>query len=76
MVRKKRYRVRNIDTVLIADAPKIEPFKEIMKDNISRVLNVEKNNISIKATTSEGVGAIGRGEAMAAHAVVLLKESK
>lgn len=72
----KNFKVHNIDTVLIADEPKIDPFKETMKDNISRVLKIEKGQVNIKATTSEGVGAIGRGEAMAAHAVVLLTEEK
>ncbi|MEE8359880.1 MAG: 2-C-methyl-D-erythritol 2,4-cyclodiphosphate synthase [Candidatus Omnitrophota bacterium] len=74
IVADKRFKVHNVDTVLIADEPKIEPFKENMKDKIKEVLKVSKEQINIKATTSEGVGTIGRGEAMAAHAVVLLEE--
>lgn len=70
---EKKHKVHNIDTVLIADEPKIEPFKEAMKDNISRTLKLDKDRINIKATTSEGVGTIGRGEAIAAQAVVLLE---
>lgn len=72
MASSRKFKVKNIDTVLIADEPKIEPFKDKMIDNISQVLNVKKDLINIKATTSEGVGTIGRGEAMAAYAVVLL----
>jgi 2-C-methyl-D-erythritol 2,4-cyclodiphosphate synthase len=74
LVALRRLKVRNIDTILIADSPKIEPFKEGMKDNMARVLGIGKDRINIKATTSEGVGTIGRGEAMAAHAIVLLEE--
>ena len=75
IVSSKKFKVHNIDTVLIADEPKIEPFKEMMKDAIKQVINVDRGQINIKATTSEGVGTIGRGEAMAAHAVVLLEDA-
>ncbi len=74
LVSKKRFKIKNIDTILIADEPKIEPFKDGMKDNIQRALGIARDQINIKATTSEGVGTIGRGEAMAAHAVVLLEK--
>ena len=76
MVVERKYKVCNIDTVLIADEPRIEPFKDRMRDNISRVVKIDKKDINIKATTSEAVGPIGRGEAMAAQAVVLLEEQK
>lgn len=72
-VSSKNFKVHNIDTVLIVQEPRIEPFKETMRNNISQVLKIKKDRINIKATTGEGVGAIGRGEAMAAHAVVLLE---
>lgn len=74
IVSGRKFRIKNIDTVLIADEPKIAPFKENMRDNISTALKVDRNNISIKATTSEGVGTVGRGEAIAAQAVVLLEK--
>jgi len=72
---EKGYKVLNIDTVLIAEEPKIKPFKDDMKENISRVLKIPKDSVNIKATTNEGVGPIGRGEAMAAHAAVLMEEA-
>lgn len=75
-VSEKKYRVHNIDTVLIAEEPKIEPFSEAMRDNISNVLKINKDQINIKATTGEKVGTIGRGEAIAAHAIVLLEKNK
>ena len=76
IVSKRKCKVYNVDTVLIADEPKIGPFKDAMKENISRILKVSRDKINIKATTSEGVGTIGRGEAIAAQAVVLLEEIK
>lgn len=69
----KNFRILNIDTVLIADEPKIDPFRDAMRVNISKVLEIEKDSVNIKATTSEGVGPIGR-EAIAAKAIVLVKK--
>ncbi len=74
IISQKRFKIINIDTVLIADEPKVNPFKESMRSNIARALNIDKSMVSIKATTSEGVGTIGRGEAMAAQAVILLEK--
>ncbi len=75
MASSQNFKIQNIDTVLIADQPKIDPFKDTMRHNISHVLNIDKGRVSIKATTNEGVGAIGRGEAIAAHAVILLENT-
>ncbi len=72
---EKNFHVGNIDVTLIAQAPKLAPYREKMRSNIAAILNINIENISIKFTTHDGVGEIGRGEAMAAHAVVLL-ESK
>ena len=74
LAHSKKFNVSNIDTVLIADQPKIAPFKDAMKENIARVLKIEGKRVNIKATTNEGVGTIGRCEAIAAQAVVLLNE--
>lgn len=70
---EKNVQIENIDVTLIAQAPKLAPYREKMRSNISAVLNTSIENISIKFTTHDGVGEIGRGEAMAAHAVVLVK---
>lgn len=72
IVLKKKYKVSNIDAVLIAEHPRIDPFKNSMRENISQALGIDKNCVNIKATTSEGVGTIGRGEAIAAQAIILL----
>ena len=61
--------VVNVDATLIAEAPKIAPHIVAMRANIAHTLQLETNRISIKATTNEGLGTIGRGEGMAAMAV-------
>ena len=68
----KGYRVSNIDSVLIAERPKISPYRDTMIKNIAGALEVEPQQVHVKATTGEGIGAIGRGEGIAAYAVCLL----
>jgi len=72
----RKYFIHNVDTVILAEEPKIYPFREKMVDVLSEILHVNKDAINIKATTNESVGAIGRGEAIAAYAVVMLEETK
>lgn len=74
MVSEKGYRIGNIDTVVLAEEPKIFPFKDNMVSAMAGILNIDKNKVNIKATTNEGVGSIGRGDAIAAYAVVMLEE--
>ncbi|MFA5146175.1 MAG: 2-C-methyl-D-erythritol 2,4-cyclodiphosphate synthase [Candidatus Omnitrophota bacterium] len=71
---KKNFSISNIDTMIIAEEPSIQPFRESMVEAMSKILGIGKDRISVKATTNEGVGAIGRGDAIAAYAVVMLKE--
>lgn len=70
------YKIINIDSTLILEEPKLGPFKNKMKQIISHLLGVTEDMINIKATTQEGVGSIGRGEAIAAYAVVFVEEVK
>ncbi|MGB9682119.1 MAG: 2-C-methyl-D-erythritol 2,4-cyclodiphosphate synthase [bacterium] len=70
---EKRYRIVNIDSVVIAEEPRLNPYIEKMKEKISRILEITSDSIGIKATTSEGLGSIGRKEGIAAIAVVLLE---
>jgi len=67
-------KIQNIDITIIAEEPRIQPFKERMRETIARILDVTADRINIKATTQEGVGSIGRKEAIASSAVVLLKK--
>ncbi len=70
----KKCRIANLDATLIAEAPKIGPYLESMRGKISAVLGIEVTRIGIKATTNEGMGALGRGEGMAALAVASVEE--
>lgn len=69
VLRKRGAEIVNVDGTLIAEAPKIAPHITAMRENIGRALRLEPSRISIKATTNEGLGTIGRGEGMAAMAV-------
>lgn len=73
-ISKKNLKVEYVDSVIILEEPKIEPFKDNMRKEISSALGVSLDNVNIKATTQEGVGAIGRGEALAAYAIVCLEK--
>jgi len=66
---QKNARVVNVDATVLAEAPKISPHIAAMQEKIADALGVKANAISIKATTNEGLGAIGRSEGMAAIAV-------
>ncbi|HEY1581870.1 MAG TPA: 2-C-methyl-D-erythritol 2,4-cyclodiphosphate synthase [Chthoniobacterales bacterium] len=66
---EKKCKVANLDATLIAEAPRIGPHLEAMREKISAALGMELSQVGIKATTNEGMGAIGRGEGMAAMAV-------
>jgi 2-C-methyl-D-erythritol 2,4-cyclodiphosphate synthase len=66
------YTIGNIDCSLIAERPKIAPYIPEMKRKISEVLNIDISNVGIKATTNEGVGSLGAGEAIACHAVATI----
>lgn len=74
LVAEKKYMVNNIDTAVIAEEPKIMPFKDRMVEAIAGILGIDRSRVNIKATTNEGVGAMGRGEAIAAYAVATLVE--
>ncbi|HHX87819.1 MAG TPA: 2-C-methyl-D-erythritol 2,4-cyclodiphosphate synthase [Firmicutes bacterium] len=68
----RRYKVVNVDAVIIAQRPRVSPYIEEMVNNISAVLNINPDMVSVKSTTTEGLGVCGRGEAIAAQAVVLI----
>lgn len=71
---EKGYIVNNVDTVILAEEPKVYPFKSRMVEKIAGILGIDAGHVNIKATTNEGVGSIGKGEAIAAYAVVTLEE--
>lgn len=69
---KNGFSVNNIDTTVAAQAPKISPYIAQMRENISRVLNIDISNVSVKATTTEHLGFEGRKEGISAYAAVTL----
>ena len=73
---EKKCRIVNVDATLIAEAPKIGPHLEAMREKISAVLGIDVLRVGIKATTNEGMGALGRGEGMAALAVASVEQSE
>ena len=72
---EKGFAVVNIDAALLAQAPKVAPYKAQMAENIAAALRIEPEQVNVKATTEEGLGFTGDGSGMAAHAVVLLEQS-
>jgi len=68
------YAVVNIDATLLAQRPKVAPYKKTMAENMAAALGIEPEQVNVKATTEEGLGFTGDGSGMAAHAVVLLEK--
>ena len=75
LVRHKGWEVNNIDSVIVAERPKIKPYVEAMKKNISEILCIDENLIGIKATTNEKLGPEGREEGISCHSVALLQKN-
>ena len=73
LARDAGFRLGNADLTIICERPKIGPHREAMRESLSRILGVSPNQISVKATTTEGLGFTGREEGIAAQAVVLLQ---
>ena len=71
---EKGYQVVNIDTTLIAQAPKVGPYRQQMAENIAAALTMDSQRVNVKATTEEHLGFTGDGSGMAAHAVALLEK--
>ena len=76
LIRQEEFSVENIDLTIIAQTPKVAPYREFMRCRLSELLEIDRSCINIKATTTEGLGFVGRREGLGAHAVVLLKRSK
>ena len=72
IIRKKGFQVGNIDSTLVLQQPKVSTYVFQMRKNISKVLNIDIEQVSVKATTTEGLGFEGRGEGISAQASCLL----
>ncbi|MBS7325139.1 MAG: 2-C-methyl-D-erythritol 2,4-cyclodiphosphate synthase [Thiopseudomonas sp.] len=73
MAEARGWRVVNLDSTVLAQAPKLAPHIEAMRSAIAQVLQVSEEQVNVKATTTETLGFVGRKEGIAAHAVVLLE---
>ena len=74
LVCEKKYKIGNIDATVIAQRPKLNPYIPKMQECLSSILEIDVDDISIKATTTERLGFVGREEGIAAEAVVLLEK--
>ena len=72
MMKARGWRLVNLDATLVAEAPKISPYTGAMRQTLAAILETDMAAVSVKATTTEGLGPEGRGEGISAHAVVLI----
>ncbi len=75
LIKNQGWQIGNIDTVVVAERPKLKPHIEKMRDRLATVLELAPNQIGIKATTNEKLGPVGREEGICAYAVILLVAS-
>jgi len=75
LMREGGFEVGNLDTTVIAQEPRLGPQREALRDSVASILGVESSQVSVKITSSDRLGAIGRGEGIAAEAIVLLVPS-
>jgi 2-C-methyl-D-erythritol 4-phosphate cytidylyltransferase/2-C-methyl-D-erythritol 2,4-cyclodiphosphate synthase len=76
IIEKSGLKVANVDCVLLAEEPRISPYKRKMCQNIAQALNVDVDRVNVKATTNEGLGFIGRQEGLAAYATATLRSAE
>ncbi len=74
IVKEKNFRVGNVDVTIVAQQPKLSGYVSRMRENIAQTLEIDREKINIKATTTEGLGFVGKGEGIAAHAVALVEK--
>ena len=74
LIKEKGYSIGNVDCTLVLEQPKIKPHIDLMQETLASVMQIEKDCISIKATTNEKMGFVGREEGLTAHAVALIEK--
>ncbi len=74
LLHQKEYTIGNIDATICAEEPKLNPYIPQIQQTLSTILRVDADNVSVKATTSERMGFVGRGEGITAYAVVLIQK--
>src|SRR5579883_1542806 len=73
LIRERGWQINNIDSVIVAERPKLKSYIQTIRDHLSSVLEIEPSQVSIKATTNEKLGPVGREEGISAYAVVLIR---
>jgi 2-C-methyl-D-erythritol 2,4-cyclodiphosphate synthase len=74
LAHERGFQVENVDANVMIERPKLRPHVDAMRENLAKILNVEAGCVSVKAKTGEGLDAVGRGDAVAAQAIVLLRQ--
>lgn len=75
IMKEKSYEIINLDSIIVAQRPKVKPYIESMRNSISKVLKISNDQVSVKATTEECLGFTGREEGIKSYCVVLLKKT-
>ena len=73
LVKEEKCQISNVDITILLQKPKLRNFIDSMRDTLSNIMEINKSQISVKATTTEGLGFVGREEGVAAHCVCILK---
>jgi 2-C-methyl-D-erythritol 2,4-cyclodiphosphate synthase len=76
ILRVRGFSVVNLDVVVFAEAPKLQPYRDEIQKILARAMGIDHQRVNVKATTTEGLGHIGRGDGIAAMCIVLLAETK
>jgi len=76
LVRSKGYRIGSVDASVVAQVPRLAPYLADMRDRLSRALGIELGAVSVKATTNDGLGIVGAGEAIATLATVIVDKAE
>jgi 2-C-methyl-D-erythritol 2,4-cyclodiphosphate synthase len=74
LLEQEGWSVVNVDSTIVAESPRLSPYRNEMIDNVARALRMDVSDVSVKATTTDGLGFTGRGEGMAAYAVALISK--
>jgi 2-C-methyl-D-erythritol 2,4-cyclodiphosphate synthase len=74
LAHERGFEIENVDANIMLERPKLRPHIDAMRENLAKALDVEAGCVSVKAKTGEGLDAVGRGDAVAAQAIVLLKQ--
>jgi len=72
LVSEKKYQISNVDVTILLQKPKLRNYIDSMRDSLSKIMEISISQISVKATTTEGLGFVGREEGVAAHCVCLI----